>query len=167
MLVLRLAFVPWFFYIITDLFFQNHHLGQQTLLRTIRFVYFFCSTSLLNCSSSIVIVVSSVELVKILSSSLDLMAYLVVLPLLPTSLSTCLVISKLLPKYHLFYNFRSSKVSSFSLLFLTLYLFKAHYQNAILWILSLSSIAFVILSLSSIMIVTKQVILYACCHLHV
>lgn len=48
------------FYIVTDLFFQNHHLSQQTWLRTTQFVYFFCSTSLLNCSSSILIVVSSV-----------------------------------------------------------------------------------------------------------
>lgn len=67
------------FYIITDMFFQSHHLSQQTWLRTIQFVYVFCSTSLLNCYSSILIVLSSVELVKILSSNLDSMAYLVVL----------------------------------------------------------------------------------------
>lgn len=164
MLVLRLAFVPWFLY---------HHWPvlpksspQSTnQVKNYTVCLLFFSTSLLNCSSSVLIVVSSVELVKIFSSNLDLMAYLVILCfLLPYP---PLIISKLLPKHCLFYNFRSSKMSSFSLLFLTLYLFKAHYQNAILWILSLSSIAFVILSLSSIMIVTKQVILYVCCHLHV
>lgn len=107
---------------ITGTFFQNHHLSQQTWLRTIQFVYFFCSTSLLNCSSSVPMVVSSVELVKSLFSNLELMAYLVVLCfLLP---DPPLTISKLLPKYSLFGNFRSSKMSSFSLLFLTLYLFK-------------------------------------------
>lgn len=64
------------FYTVIDTFFRNRHLSQQTWLRTIQFVYFFCSTSLLNYSSSVLVVVSSV---KILSTNLDLMAYLVVL----------------------------------------------------------------------------------------
>lgn len=91
---------------------------------------------------------SSVKLVQLLSSNLDLMNYLLVLHLYPTFLSAFLIISKLL------LNTAASSSTTSDLpkclpfpTFLALCIFKMHYWN-ILWILSLSSI----------MIVMKQVI---------
>lgn len=132
------------FCIIPDLFFQKHHLGEQTWLRIIvylLFLYYLIVQMFL---------LSSVKLVKLLSSNLDLMNYLLVLLLFSTFLSTFLIISKLLPKYgcFLFYNFRSSKMSSFSQLFWHCVFLKC--------IIKMLSYGF--LSLSSIVIVMKQVI---------
>lgn len=97
------------FYIIPDLFFQNHHLGEQTWLRIIVYLLF------LHYLIIKMFLLSSVKLVKLLSSSLDLRNYLLVLHLFPTFLSAFLIISKLLPKYccFLFYNFRSAKCLPF------------------------------------------------------
>lgn len=79
------------FYIIPDLFFQNHHLGEQTWLRIIVYLLF------LHYLIVKMFLLSSVKLVKLLSSNLDLMNYLLVLSLFPTFLPTFLIIAKLLP----------------------------------------------------------------------
>lgn len=79
------------FYIIPDLFFQNHHLGEQTWLMIMVYLLFLHHLIVK------MFLLSSVKLVKLLSSNLDLINYLLVLHLFPTFLSTFLIISKLLP----------------------------------------------------------------------
>lgn len=79
------------FCIIPDLFFQKHHLGEQTWLRIIVYLFF------LHYLIVKMFLLSSVKLVKLLSSNLVLMNYLLVLLWFSTFLSTFLIISKCFP----------------------------------------------------------------------
>lgn len=109
------------FYIIPDLFFQNHHLGEQTWLRIIVYLLF------LHYLIIKMFFLSSVKLVKLLSSSLDLRNYLLVL----SFLLSCLPFS-LFPSCFLNTAASSSTTSDLANVFLfptflALYLLKMHY----------------------------------------